>query len=108
MGFKLITATLNVLMLDKVEKGLAEIAVPGLSVSETKGYGAYRNFFQRDMMSTHARIQIYAPEARVEEVINAIVEAGGVGADDDGVIAVSTIDAIFRISDVNELNADAV
>lgn len=107
MGFKLITATLNILVLDKVEQRLAEIAVPGLSVSETKGYGAYKNFFQRDMMSTHARIHIYAPVARVEEIVDAIIEAGGVGVEDDGVIAVSPIDVIFRVVDGKDLNADA-
>ncbi|WP_428406770.1 P-II family nitrogen regulator [Hyphococcus sp.] len=106
MGFKMITATVNVLALNQIEKRLAEIAVPGLSVTETKGYGTYKNFFQRDMMTTHARIQIYAAEERVDEIIDAIIEAGSTGADDDGVVAVSPIDAIYSVADKSEIPAD--
>lgn len=106
MKFRFITATINILMVEKVEERLREIAAPGLSVSTTKGYGAYKNFFQRDLMTTHARIQIYAPESRVSEIVEAIMEAGGIGSADDGIVAVSPIDAIYRIADKKELSAE--
>ncbi len=106
MKFRFITATINILMVEKVEERLREISVPGLSVSKTKGYGAYKNFFQRDLMTTHARLQIYAPESRVPEIVEAIMESGGIGSEDDGIVAVSPVDTIYRIADKREVNAE--
>ncbi len=106
MKLKLITATINLLMVEEVEKRLREISAPGLSVSKTKGYGDYKNFFQRDLMTTHARLQIYAPESRVKEIVGAIMDSGSVGLEGDGIVAVSPVDAIYRIFDKKEVNAE--
>ncbi len=106
MKFRFITATINILMVDEVKQRLREIAVPGLSVSKTKGYGAYKNFFQRDLMTTHARLQIYAPESRVTEIVEAIMDSGGIGSEDDGIVAISPVETIYRITDKKEVNAE--
>ncbi|VAW06848.1 hypothetical protein MNBD_ALPHA05-402 [hydrothermal vent metagenome] len=106
MKFKFITATINISMVDKVEQRLRKIAAPGLSVSNVQGYGAHKNFFQRDLMTTHARLQIYAPENRVAEIVDAIMDAGGTGSEDDGIVAVSSVDAVYRIGDKKEANAE--
>ena len=106
MKFKLITATINISMVDKVEQHLRKIAAPGLCVSKVKGYGAHKNFFQRDLMTTHARLQIYTPESRVDEIVDAIMESGGIGSGDDGLIAVSPVEAIYRIADKKEVIAE--
>ena len=45
-------------------------------------------------MTTHARLQIYAPESRVPEIVEAIMESGGIGSEDDGIVAVSPVDTI--------------
>jgi nitrogen regulatory protein P-II 1 len=106
MKFKFITATINISMVDKVEQRLRKIAAPGLSVSKVQGYGAHKNFFQRDLMTTHARLQIYAPENRVVEIVDAIMDAGGTGSEDDGIVAVSPVDAVYRIGDKKEAHAE--
>ncbi len=106
MKLKLITATVNILMVEEVEKRLREIAAPGLSVSKTKGYGDYKNFFQRDLMTTHARLQIYAPESRVKEIVGAIMDSGSAGLEGDGIVAVSPVETIYRIADKKEVNAE--
>ena len=93
-------------MVDKVEQRLRKIATPGLSVSKVKGYGAHKNFFQRDLMTTHARLQIYAPEDRVAEIIDAIMDAGGTGSEDDGIVAVSPVEAVYRIADKKEVRPE--
>ncbi len=102
MKFKFITATINISMVDKVEQRLRKIAAPGLCVSKVKGYGAHKNFFQRDLMTTHARLQIYAPEDRVAEIVDAIMDAGCTGSEDDGFVAVSPVETVYRISDKKE------
>lgn len=99
MSFKLITATIDTQLVEKVERCLREIAVPGLSVSKTKGYGDYKNFFQRDLLTAHARIQVYVPAARAEEVVHAIMDVAHTGSEADGIVVVSPVDAIYRITD---------
>ncbi len=103
MTFYAITATLNTLALETVEKALQEIGVPGITVTETRGYGVYKNFYQRDWLETHARIQIYAAESRVDEIVRTIMETASTGCEDDGVIAVSPVSRLYRICDKTEL-----
>jgi len=106
MTFKCITATIGLGKLEDVESSLREFGVPGVTLSETKGYGAYKNFFQRDLLTTHARIRVFVPETKVAEIVQAIMEAAHTGIDDDGVVVVSPVEAMFRISDKSELKPE--
>lgn len=108
MDFKSITATISIHMVEQVEERLREISVPGLTVSKAEGYGAHKNFFQRDLLSTHARLQIYSPEIRVAEIVEAIMNAGSMGLDDDGIIIVSPVEAIYRIADKVAVDAEEI
>ncbi len=107
MSFKVITATINLNAVERVEKRLIEIAVPGLSVSKTKGYGEHKNFYQRDLMTSHARLQIYATESRVAEIVQAIMDSGSTGNEDDGIIAVTPVDALYRIGDKKPVDPES-
>lgn len=103
MTFMNITATIGIDRLDAVESNLRKAGVPGVSITKVKGYGLYKNFFQRDFLTTHARIQIYAPDDRVEEIVEAVMEAAHTGAESDGVITVSPIAKMYRIDDRREV-----
>ena len=106
MGFVAITATIHKLKFDDVEKRLQELGVPGLSVSETKGYGAYKNFYQHDWMGPYARLQLYIPETDGERIACAILEAAHTGLDSDGILAITPVSRLYRISDKKEIRAD--
>ncbi len=93
-------------MIEKVRRRLRDIAVPGLSISKSEGYGASKDFFQRDLMTTHARLQIYTPETRVKEIVEAIMDSGGIGSEDEGIIAVSPVKTIYRIAGKKEVNVE--
>lgn len=99
MDFMNVTATIGIDRLDAVEESLREAGVPGVSVSKVRGYGLYKNFFQRDFLSSHAHIQVYAPVNRVEAIVNAIMDAAHTGTEGDGVVVVSPIKRMYRISD---------
>jgi len=106
MTYKNITATLDVLILGKVEDALKEVGVPGLTISEVEGYGVYKNFYQRDWLTTHARIQIFVPESRVDEIVNVIMEVAGAGSEEAGIITVSPVERMFRIYDREEIREE--
>lgn len=103
MSFKTITATIDVLKLDEVEECLHRLGVPGVSMSQTRGCGVYKNFFQRDWLVSHARIQIHLPEEQVDEVGEAIMASAHTGSEDDGLIVVSSVDHLYSIRDRAEI-----
>jgi len=106
MEFMNVTATIGLDRLDNVESSLRKAGVPGLSITTVKGFGLYKNFFQRDLLSTHARIQIYAPVDRVETIVEAIMDAAHTGAEGDGVVVVSPIDRMYRIDSKRRIRAE--
>lgn len=100
-----VSATIDVLALEKVERALQEVGVPGLTVNRVKGYGLYKNFYQRDWLVSHARLQVYVRQEQVQKVVNAIMDAVHTGSEDDGVIIVTPILHFYRIADRRDLCA---
>jgi len=103
MSFVAITATINRLKFDAVEKRLQELNVPGVSVSETKGYGDYKNFYEKNWMGPFARIQMYVKQQECDAVVEAILETAYSGTDSDGVVAVSPVTGLYKISEKCEI-----
>jgi nitrogen regulatory protein P-II 1 len=98
MAMKNLTAIISPEMVEPVEERLRRLGVPGLSVSHTKGYGAYKNFYQRDLMTTNARLQLFLAEERVAEVVTAIRDVMGPAVEDGGILAVSPVDEFHQLS----------
>ena len=99
MAMKTLTAIISPEMVEPVEERLRRLSVPGLSVSHTKGYGAYKNFYQRDLMTTKARLQLFLAEEHVADVVDAIRDVMGPAAEDGGILAVSPVDGFYHLSD---------
>jgi len=106
MTFVEITATINEMKFEAVENILKGLNVPGLSVSDTKGFGAYKNHYHSDWMAPYVRLQVYVQAADAERIATAIIEAAHEGLDSDGVVAVSPVDRLFRISDKREIKPE--
>jgi len=98
MAMKNLTAIISPEMVEPVEERLRRLNVPGVSVTHTKGYGAYKNFYQRDLVTTHARLQLFLSEDRVAEVVSAIREVLGPAAEDGGILAVSPVEEFHNLS----------
>jgi nitrogen regulatory protein P-II 1 len=92
-----VTAIVRVDVLERVERRLQELRVPGVSVMKGKGYGEYENFFARDWMTEHARIEIFLRRERADEVARAIVDAAHTGGAGDGIVVVLPVESIYRI-----------
>lgn len=92
-----ITAIIRVSMLKTVEKRLQDLRVPGISVTKVKGYGEYANFFSRDWMIEHARIEIFFTRERAYEIAHAIRATAHTGTASDGLVVVLPVEAVYRI-----------
>lgn len=92
-----LTAIVRVSALDAVQRRLHELHVPGLSVTRVKGYGEYANFFTPDWTVQHARIEIFLPRERSDEVARAIADVARTGEPGDGIVVVLPVERLYHI-----------
>lgn len=99
MEFRKITAIIRASALEAVEQRLIAVGVRGITVTRVKGYGEYADFFTRDWMTEHVRIEIFTHRDRVAEIRDAIFAAASTGAKGDGIIAALPVECVYRIRD---------
>jgi nitrogen regulatory protein PII len=111
---KLITAIIRPFKLDDVRDALTEAGVTGVTVTEVKGYGRqkahtelYRGAEYVVDFVPKIRLETAVPDARVDVVIEAIVEAARTDKVDDGKIFVTPLDHAVRIR-TGEIGEDAL
>ncbi|MBI5548446.1 MAG: P-II family nitrogen regulator [Deltaproteobacteria bacterium] len=95
--FKKVAAIVRIDVLKKVEQALQGLHVPGVSVTKVKGYGEYSNFFRSDWMVESARIEIFVRRERAKEIARAIIDAAHSGIPGDGLVVISSVEAVYRI-----------
>lgn len=78
--------------LGAVEKALRHERVGGMTISEVKGFG-----LQRKQPASKIKIEIYAIEIEVDQIIEAIARAAYSGKVGDGKIAIVPLDDVIRI-----------
>jgi nitrogen regulatory protein P-II 1 len=103
MNFRKVTAIFRSDSCEKVERRLQEIGVHGFSVTKVKGYGEYADLYSNDWLVTHARIEIFTEQSKVEEIVETIMEAAHFGLDGDGIIAVLPVEKLYRIRTRSEV-----
>ncbi len=104
MNYRKVTAVFRIALLEKVEEKLQELGVKGLSVSRVKGYGEYADFYTKDWLTTHARIEIFLEESRAEITAQAIMDAASLGMEGDGIVAILPVEKLYRIRTKTEVN----
>ena len=101
---KKIEAIIKPFKLDEVKESLSAIGVQGLTVTEVKGFGRqkghtelYRGAEYRVEFLPKVKVEILVDEAKVNAIVDAIVEASRTGRIGDGKIFVSPVDDAVRI-----------
>ncbi len=97
MEFRKVTAIIRPEVFEKVEQRLQEIGVGGITVSNVEGYGEHANFFKKDWMVSHVRIDIFTEAAKSEEIAGAIMAAAYTGSPGDGIVAVLPVEAVYHV-----------
>jgi len=97
MAYRKVTAIVSGEKLVEIEQALQYLKVPGVSVSQVRGYGEYRNFYQSDLMGEHARIEIFCPANEAEGIANCIMDTAHTGLEGDGMIAVLPVEHLYCI-----------
>jgi nitrogen regulatory protein P-II 1 len=99
MKFIKINIFIPILSLPKVEEELKKINVPGVTISKVKGYGEKMNFFSKDWLETHARIEIFCDEKDKKIICEALKKGVGSPELSDGFIAILPVESMCSLSD---------
>lgn len=97
MELKKITAIFPTLKLEEVEKRLIEKGIEGLSITHVMGFGEYANFFRKDLLVRHVKIEIFTKEEKTDEIVAAIMDTVHTGATGNGIIAVMPVEKLYKI-----------
>ncbi len=108
MNYRKVTAIIRCDVLEKVERKLQEMGVRGISVTKVKGYGEYADFYSRDWMVNHARVEIFTTESQADAIAQAIMEMAHVGLEGDGIVAVLPVEKLYRIRTRSEATIDEI
>jgi nitrogen regulatory protein PII len=111
---KLITAIIRPFKLDDVRDALTDVGITGVTVTEVKGYGRQKGHTELYRGAEYVvdfvpkiRLETAVPDARVDIVIEAIVEAARTDKVGDGKIFVTLLDHAVRIR-TGEIGEDAL
>ncbi len=110
----MITAIIKPFKLDDVHEALIEIGVPGITISETRGFGRQKGHTELYRGAEYVvdflpkiKIELAVPEEMVETAIEAICKSAYTGKIGDGKIFVYELQQVVRIR-TGELNNDAL
>ena len=97
MEYRKVTAIIRRLALERVEKRLIELGVPGITVTKVKGFGEYADFFASDWQSEHVRIEIFVRCDAADALVRAIIDEAHTGVAGDGIVAVLPAETVWRV-----------
>ena len=101
---KLITAVIKPFTLEEVSAALTSLGVPGLTVSEVKGFGRqkgqteiYRGAEYQVNFLPKVKIEVAVPSEIADQVVEAIMRSAHTGKIGDGKIFVMDLERVVRI-----------
>ncbi len=97
MNFCKVTAIIRPGRLEKVEEGLKQLNVPGISVTKVKGFGEHANFFEKDWLCQNLQVEVFVDAGQAEEIVKSILDAAHTGIEGDGIVAVSPVESVYQI-----------
>lgn len=99
MDYRKVTAIINASCLPATEEALQHQATIEVAITRIKGYGDYKNFYDPEWISMQARVEVFAELAHVSGIVEAIMGAAYAGLDNDGIVAVLPVEALYRVRD---------
>jgi nitrogen regulatory protein P-II 1 len=97
MAFKKVTAIVRTECVEKVEVGMHELNISGMSVVKGKGHGGYANFFSTSWDVEHAQVSVFVNDSQVKDVVETIMDVAHCGTSGDGIISVMPVDELYSI-----------
>jgi nitrogen regulatory protein P-II 1 len=97
MEFRKVVAIVSRGALEPVETALRSAGVTGVSVCAIKGFGEYADFYERDWMTNHVKVEVFTVREKAGAIAHVIMAAAHTGQEGDGIVAISPVESLFRI-----------
>lgn len=101
---KLVKAVIKPMKLDDVKKGLTELGIHGMTVTEVKGFGrqkghseVYRGTEYHVDFVSKVKVEAVVPDELVDAVVEGILTWAKTGKIGDGKVFVLPVERAFRI-----------
>jgi nitrogen regulatory protein P-II 1 len=111
---RLVTALVKPFKLDDVKEALTQLGLPGITVTESKGFGrqrghteVYRGAEYTVEFVPKVRIEVLIDDDEARRVADTIVTAARTGQIGDGKVWISPVDTIIRVR-TGEMDHDAI
>jgi nitrogen regulatory protein P-II 1 len=111
---KLVTAVVKPFKLDDVKAALADVGLPGITVTEVRGFGrqrghteVYRGAEYTVEFVPKVRLEVLTDDDDATRVHDAIVEAARTGQIGDGKVWISSVEGVTRVR-TGEMGRDAI
>ena len=111
---RLVTALVKPFKLDEVKEALSTLGLPGMTITEVKGFGrqrghteVYRGAEYKVEFIPKVRIEVLTDDDDARRVADTIVEAARTGQIGDGKVWISPVDTIIRVR-TGEMDHDAL
>jgi nitrogen regulatory protein P-II 2 len=111
---KMLIAIIKPFKLDDVHEALMDIGIPGITISETRGFGRQKGHTELYRGAEYVvdflpkiKIELALPDNMVETAIEAICKSAYTGKVGDGKIFIYSLDQVVRVR-TGELDEDAL
>jgi nitrogen regulatory protein P-II 1 len=111
---RLVTALVKPWKLDDVKEALTALGLPGITITESKGFGrqrghteVYRGAEYKVEFVPKVRIEVLTDDDEAQRVADTIVDAARTGQIGDGKVWISPVDTIIRVR-TGEMDHDAL
>lgn len=101
---KRVEAIIRPIRFEAVKDALNDIGIYGMTITDVRGFGRQQGHTEKYRGSTYTlnllpkiKLEIVVPDARVEEVVSAIIEAAQTGEIGDGKIFITEVTEVVRI-----------
>ena len=111
---RIVTAIVRPFKVDEIKDALSELGLPGITVSEVRGFGrqrghteVYRGAEYTVDFVPKVRIEVITDDDHAQRVADSIVDAARTGKIGDGKVWISPLDTVIRVR-TGEVGPDAV
>jgi nitrogen regulatory protein PII len=97
MNVKYVIAIIRPDVLTELETKLYSLRIPGMTVTKVKGFGEYIDFYSKNHLTEHLKVEVFVEESKVDELTSAIMDVAHSDIPGAGILAVLPVDQFFHI-----------
>jgi nitrogen regulatory protein P-II 1 len=106
MSIKYLVAIVRSDSLEALEETLNGSRIGGVTMTNVKGYGEYKNLFSDDRLVEHTRVEIFAEASKVDGLVEALLEAARAEPPGAGIVAVMPVERFLHLRTGTEVLPD--